>query len=140
MPSFLQLDYQGRVIRLETFSKTLAPGSRLGFSITNPIFTERLLRAAEVEVQAPNGWSQVIITGLMQTWGIRGYLTWLANLRDEYQLRRDEMVSASARGRYAMSQPPTYIVNHSPSVTLWPRALIFDRPRPWRSKVSSQRH
>jgi aromatic amino acid aminotransferase I len=34
-PSFLKFDYQGRVIRLETFSKTIAPGSRLGFFVAS---------------------------------------------------------------------------------------------------------
>ncbi len=36
-PSFLKFDYQGRVIRLETFSKTIAPGSRLGFFVAHPM-------------------------------------------------------------------------------------------------------
>lgn len=36
-PSFLKFDYQGRVIRLETFSKTIAPGSRLGFFVAHPL-------------------------------------------------------------------------------------------------------
>lgn len=30
-PSYLTFDYEGRVIRLDTFSKTIAPGSRLGW-------------------------------------------------------------------------------------------------------------
>ncbi len=33
--SFLKFDREGRVIRLETFSKTIAPGSRLGFFVAN---------------------------------------------------------------------------------------------------------
>jgi aromatic amino acid aminotransferase I len=36
-PSYLKFDYQGRVIRLDTFSKTLAPGSRLGWFTTSPL-------------------------------------------------------------------------------------------------------
>lgn len=43
-PSFLRFDIEGRVIRLDTFSKTLCPGGRVGWFTTNPQFRERLLR------------------------------------------------------------------------------------------------
>lgn len=36
-PSYLRFDYQGRVIRLDSFSKTIAPGSRLGWFTANPL-------------------------------------------------------------------------------------------------------
>jgi hypothetical protein len=39
--------------------QTLSPGNRLGYFVANPVFIERLLRATEVETQAPSGWSQV---------------------------------------------------------------------------------
>ncbi|OJK04015.1 hypothetical protein ASPACDRAFT_1852931 [Aspergillus aculeatus ATCC 16872] len=93
-PSFLQFDYQGRVIRLESFSKTLAPGLRLGYFIAHPFFIQRLLLATEVETQDPSGLSQAVALNLLQTWGVDGYLTWLQNLRHEYQARRDWMIRA----------------------------------------------
>ncbi|RDW63255.1 hypothetical protein BP6252_10800 [Coleophoma cylindrospora] len=95
-PSFLAYDYQGRVIRLDTFSKTLAPGNRLGYFVANPMFTERLTRATEVETQAPSGWSQAIIGNLLSSWGTAGYLQWLSTLRLQYQRRRDWMCQAIA--------------------------------------------
>lgn len=42
--SFLKIDYQGRVIRMDTYSKTVAPGARLGWFTCNPMFAERLER------------------------------------------------------------------------------------------------
>lgn len=96
-PSFVQLDYQGRVIRLESFSKTLGPGLRLGYFVANSVFTERLLRATEVETQDPAGLSQVFVLSLMERWGVDGYLTWLQNLRNQYQTRRDWMIKAFAQ-------------------------------------------
>ncbi|KAL8281292.1 hypothetical protein RQP46_006326 [Phenoliferia psychrophenolica] len=93
-PSFLKFDYQGRVIRLETFSKTLAPGCRLGFFVCNPMFAERLLRATEISSQSPSGWSQAIITELVTKWGTDGYLQWLASVRDVYCVRRNWMLDA----------------------------------------------
>ncbi|RDW93369.1 PLP-dependent transferase [Aspergillus mulundensis] len=93
-PSFLSLDTQGRVIRLESFSKTLFPGLRLGYFIANPLFTERLLRATEVETQDPAGLSQAFILALLRKWGVDGYLQWLQRLQEEYRVRRDWLVRA----------------------------------------------
>lgn len=44
VPSYLSVDTDGRVIRLDTFSKTVAPGCRLGWITAQPAFIERLLR------------------------------------------------------------------------------------------------
>lgn len=44
VPSYLSMDTEGRVIRLDTFSKTIAPGCRLGWITAQPEFIERLLR------------------------------------------------------------------------------------------------
>lgn len=44
VPSYLSIDVEGRVIRLDTFSKTIAPGCRLGWITAQPRFIERLER------------------------------------------------------------------------------------------------
>lgn len=93
VPPFLQLDVDGRVIRLDTFSKTISPGSRLGHFTASPLFIERILRATEVTTQAPSGWSQAITLELLKTWTQDGYLTWLRNLKESYTTRRNWMVN-----------------------------------------------
>ncbi|KAF5558711.1 Aromatic amino acid aminotransferase [Fusarium phyllophilum] len=94
IPSFLSMDTQGRVIRLESFSKTLFPGLRLGFFVANSLFIERLLRVTEVETQDPAGLSQALTLALFQSWGIDGYLTWLQGLQFQYRTRRDWLIAA----------------------------------------------
>ncbi|KAF5625800.1 Aromatic amino acid aminotransferase [Fusarium sp. NRRL 25303] len=94
MPSFLSMDTQGRVIRLESFSKTIFPGLRLGFFVANSVFTERLLRVTEVETQDPAGLSQALTLALFQNWGIDGYLTWLQGLQFQYRTRRYWLITA----------------------------------------------
>ncbi|KAF5971492.1 Aromatic amino acid aminotransferase C56E4.03 [Fusarium bulbicola] len=94
IPSFLSMDTQGRVIRLESFSKTLFPGLRLGFFVANSVFTERLLRVTEVETQDPAGLSQALTLALFQNWGIDGYLAWLQGLQFQYRARRDWLITA----------------------------------------------
>lgn len=44
VPSYLSVDTEGRVIRLDTFSKTVAPGCRLGWITAQPAFIERFQR------------------------------------------------------------------------------------------------
>ncbi|KAF2020212.1 PLP-dependent transferase [Aaosphaeria arxii CBS 175.79] len=94
IPSFLSMDIEGRVIRLESFSKTLFPGLRLGYFVANPLFTERLLRATEVETQDPAGLSQAFVLALFENWGVDGYLSWLQGLQLQYKTRKDWLISA----------------------------------------------
>ncbi|KAK7061696.1 Aminotran-1-2 domain-containing protein [Favolaschia claudopus] len=91
-PSYLKFDYQGRVIRLDTFSKTIAPGCRLGWYTCNPMFAERLERAAETSTQAPCGFGQSLVAGALLEWGYHGYMRWLKALRLQYTIRRDFFV------------------------------------------------
>ncbi|KAJ7179162.1 pyridoxal phosphate-dependent transferase [Mycena filopes] len=95
-PSYLKFDYQGRVIRLDTFSKTIAPGCRLGWYTCNPMFAEKLERSAETSTQAPCGFGQSLVTATLQEWGYEGYIRWLKALRLQYTLRRDYLVDCLA--------------------------------------------
>ncbi|CAL1700165.1 unnamed protein product [Somion occarium] len=96
VPSYLKVDYQGRVIRLDTFSKTIAPGSRLGFFTCNPRFAERLERHGETTTQAPCGFGQSLITQLLKSWGYEGYTRWLHGLAVQYTGRRDYIIDCFA--------------------------------------------
>lgn len=93
-PTYLNVDYQGRVIRLDTFSKTIAPGSRLGWFTCSPLFAERLERQGETTTQAPCGLGQSLITQLLTTWGYDNYVRWLHGLTVEYTHRRDFFLDA----------------------------------------------
>ncbi|KZV68120.1 PLP-dependent transferase [Peniophora sp. CONT] len=88
-PSFLAIDTQGRVIRLDTFSKTVAPGVRLGWCTCAPLFAERLERIGETSTQSPCGLGQSLVMRLMQEWTIDGYVRWLRGIRVQYGARRD---------------------------------------------------
>ena len=90
IPSFLKLDVDGRVVRLDSLSKILAPGIRLGFITASTQLIERLIRGIEVTSQAPSGFSQSIAYQLLaQHWGHDGFFQWLIYVRSEYTKRRD---------------------------------------------------
>lgn len=92
MTSFIKLDVDGRVLRLDSFSKVLAPGVRLGWIVGQKQLLERFLRIHEVTVQTPSGFSQSLVNGTLQRWGQSGFLDWLMGLRHEYTVKRDVAV------------------------------------------------
>ncbi|KFA60116.1 hypothetical protein S40285_09493 [Stachybotrys chlorohalonatus IBT 40285] len=95
IPSLLSMDVDGRVMRMDSFSKVLVPGSRVGWITASEQIIERYQRHAEVASQGPSGFSQVILYKLLdETWGHEGYLRWLMNLRLEYTKKRDSLLAA----------------------------------------------
>jgi DNA-binding transcriptional MocR family regulator len=113
VPSFLSIDTDGRVIRLDTFSKTVAPGCRLGWISAQPALIERLLRITETSTQQPSGFVQAVVgelllgpdhQGIEQSkkdgkgnlrdgsgWKADGWVRWLEGLRGNYERRMNLM-------------------------------------------------
>ncbi|KAK9239932.1 pyridoxal phosphate-dependent transferase [Lipomyces kononenkoae] len=95
IPSILSLDTQGRVLRLDSFSKVAAPGLRCGWITGSDRFVERVLRHNEVGLQFPSGVSMAVLHSmLVEGWGQDGYIDWLVNLRAEYTNRRNALLRA----------------------------------------------
>ncbi|KAK2591860.1 Aromatic/aminoadipate aminotransferase 1 [Conoideocrella luteorostrata] len=95
IPTFVSLDVDGRVLRMDSVSKVLVPGSRLGWVVGSEQIIERYQRHAEVASQGPSGFSQLLVYKLLdETWGHEGYLQWLMNLRMQYTRRRDALLAA----------------------------------------------
>ncbi|KAF3009469.1 hypothetical protein E8E13_002552 [Curvularia kusanoi] len=116
IPSYLSVDYQGRVVRLDTFSKTVAPGCRLGWITTQPALAERILRITETSTQQPSGFVQSMIAELLMGpssandpgrggaadgsgWKVDGWVRWLEGLRGNYERRMQTMCDVLDRGR-----------------------------------------
>lgn len=112
VPSYLSLDVDGRVMRMDSFSKVLVPGSRLGWITASAQIVERFIRHAEVANQGPNGISQIILWKLLdQTWGHEGYLKWLIALKGTYTQKRDMLLAACDKWL------PKSVVSWSPPTT-----------------------
>ena len=98
VPSYLSMDTDGRVMRLDSFSKVIAPGVRTGWITASQQIVERFGRHSEVSTQNPSGISQLVLFKLLEeTWGHAGYLEWLINLRMEYTGRRNVICEACER-------------------------------------------
>jgi aromatic amino acid aminotransferase I len=89
--SFLSMDYDGRVMRLDSFSKILAPGMRLGWVTSSEFFSEKLDMLTDSSSQHPHGLGQAFIAELLgsQGWGTDGFMKWVASLCHEYERRRN---------------------------------------------------
>lgn len=130
--SSLNIDTEGRVIRLDTFSKTIAPGCRLGWITAQPKIIERILRLTEVSTQQPSGFVQSMVAELImgpQTaakeafsrkskkeqssftgWSTDGWVRWLAGLRTQYEIRMRKMCEIMEEGRYMLKQQKSVAV------------------------------
>lgn len=98
VPSMLSMDTDGRVMRLDSFSKVIAPGTRAGWITASAQIVERFVRHSEVSTQNASGISQLVLFKLLEeTWGHAGYLDWLIWLRLDYTKRRDNIVHACER-------------------------------------------
>jgi len=119
IPSYLSVDYQGRVVRLDTFSKTVAPGCRLGWITAQPALVERILRITETSTQQPSGFVQSMIAELVMGpqsssdpgkggaadgsgWKVDGWVRWLEGLRGNYERRMQIMCDALDKGKEAV--------------------------------------
>ncbi|CAG9820979.1 unnamed protein product [Phaedon cochleariae] len=87
--SFLSMDTQGRVIRLDSMSKVLSSGLRLGF-LTGP---KRLVQNIELHISSDilhsSVLSQVILEKLFEKWEISGFLAYFEEVKAFYKTRRD---------------------------------------------------
>jgi aromatic amino acid aminotransferase I len=89
----------GRVLRIDTFSKLFGPGIRLGWVTASPLFVEKLIRTGETATQVPSNLSQAILASYLSDthWGMSGWLRWTWSVRLEYERKRNFFMDALER-------------------------------------------
>ncbi|TLS22351.1 uncharacterized protein PpBr36_10102 [Pyricularia pennisetigena] len=115
VPSFIRIDEEGRVIRLDSFSKSIAPGCRLGWITASPAVCDRLFAIVDDTTQQPSGFAQVVVARLLSepvvggggdnrpSWGLDGWVCWLQGLRSTYRRRMIKMATVLEGGKLAHS-------------------------------------
>jgi len=120
VPSYISIDVDGRVIRLDTFSKTVAPGCRLGWISAQPAFVEKIQRITECSTQQPSGFVQSLVAELVMGpaspsdngrggskdgsgWKVDGWVRWLEGLRGNYERRMQLMSQILDDGKYIIN-------------------------------------
>ena len=92
VPALRSLDEDG-VIYLGSFSKTFAPGYRVGWAVAPHAIREKLVLASESAILCPSNASQLAISAYLATCDWRGQIK---AFRELYRERRDAMVGALA--------------------------------------------
>ncbi|KAI2623446.1 aromatic amino acid aminotransferase 1 [Xylaria nigripes] len=150
--SSLNIDVDGRVVRLDTFSKTVAPGCRLGWVTSTPEICDRYVRVGEASTQQPSGFVQSIIAENIMGpqpeaaaafasrssrdranftgWKMEGWVRWLAGLRGEYERRMNTMSSLLEEHAYQLKQStPVRDADSDWGVITKTKLYEFDWPR-----------
>lgn len=97
-PSYLSMDTSGRVLRLDSTSKILAPGLRCGWMTGCKQLVAKFLSVTDLCAVAPSGPSQVMLSKLLdEGWGHEGLITWLDDLSSRYRRRLQIMTTACGR-------------------------------------------
>lgn len=89
IPAMRSLDADN-IIYLGSFSKTFAPGFRIGWVLAPPTVTQKLVIAQEAAVLSPPVFSQFAVTSYLREWDWREQLV---KFRDMYRERRNAMLA-----------------------------------------------
>lgn len=93
------LDADG-VVYLGTFSKTLAPGLRVGWALAPADIRDKLILANEAAILSPSSFTQLVISEYLNTADWRAQI---ATFRDVYRERRDALLEALGQYLPSMS-------------------------------------
>jgi 2-aminoadipate transaminase len=91
IPRALRADENERVIYLGSFSKTFAPGLRVGWAIAPHAVREKLVLAAEASVLCPPAFNQMAISTYLTNYP---WFDQVKAFREAYRERRDAMLAA----------------------------------------------
>ncbi len=101
----IRADHPDNVLYLGSFSKTFAPGVRVGWALTPHAVREKLVLAQESATLCPPRLSQELVTSYLQNYD------WLGQIkvfREMYRERRDTMLEALAETMPAISPQITW--------------------------------
>ncbi|CAG0913628.1 unnamed protein product [Notodromas monacha] len=91
-PSFLSMDVDNRVIRLDSFSKIVSAGMRLGCIIGPQALMERVLMHEQVTIMHTPGLTQIMLHKILESWGWEKFEEHVRNVTEFYKSRRDIML------------------------------------------------
>lgn len=97
IPSMLKYDTDGRVLRIDSFSKVMMPGLRVSIVTGNKVFIDTLVMSNEMSIHSAAASSQLMIYMLMKEWKGEGFEKWLTYIQGNYRKRRDLLLDAFSK-------------------------------------------
>lgn len=95
--SYLSLDRDQRVIRVDSMSKFMAPGMRLGWVTARADVIAKLTSALHAHTVGPCSLSQAVAGALLEAWGDAGLEAHLRRVQGEYARRCAITLAAADR-------------------------------------------
>lgn len=97
LPSYFALDKDSRVIRVESFSKSIAPGLRVGFAVAPELYLDHINWITSKSNLQPSAMSQLVVRSILEdmkrdNWS--GLDKRVAELRSTYRKRCEAMIGA----------------------------------------------
>uniref|UniRef100_A0A3B3T5Y8 Kynurenine/alpha-aminoadipate aminotransferase, mitochondrial n=2 Tax=Paramormyrops kingsleyae TaxID=1676925 RepID=A0A3B3T5Y8_9TELE len=96
-PTFLSMDVDGRIIRMDSFSKILSSGLRIGFMTGPQTLVERVVLHIQASTMHTSTFTQLMVSKLLQDWGQDGFLRHVDSVVEFYRKQRDAMISSADR-------------------------------------------
>ncbi|CAB4336572.1 unannotated protein [freshwater metagenome] len=90
-PNAMRVEDSENVIYLGSFSKTIAPGLRVGWALVPPSLKEKLVIASESSILCPSNFTQMTISSYLANQPWRDQIASFCQL---YKVRRDAMLQA----------------------------------------------
>lgn len=87
--SFQSIDVDGRVIRVDSVSKLIAPSIRIGWVSGPKAIIKHVVEAQIGHSMACSSISQVLVSKLLELWQLEGFETRINYLSNEYRIKRD---------------------------------------------------
>ncbi|KAG1676629.1 hypothetical protein FOA52_008758 [Chlamydomonas sp. UWO 241] len=99
-PSFLSLDTDSRVVRVDTFSKILGPGYRIGWLSGPAPLVDKVAQVVQGGSAGPCSLSMVVVSEMLSAWGPARFEGFLRQQQAMYRSRAD---AADAAARQYLS-------------------------------------
>lgn len=97
VPSFLSMDVDGRVVRVESFSKVIAPGLRAGVVSGPAPLLQKLRDMHDQSALSASGLTQVMLLCLFRHWGVDGFLRHADCLAEHYKSKMEMTIDSATR-------------------------------------------
>jgi DNA-binding transcriptional MocR family regulator len=95
-PSFLSIDTESRVIRVDTFSKLLGPGYRIGWVTCHPLLALKIGQSIQGQSVGASTFSMAMISKILQSWGESGFDSFLRHTQKIYRGRAKAAIESAS--------------------------------------------
>ncbi|KAJ3085497.1 hypothetical protein HK100_009032 [Physocladia obscura] len=95
--SYFSMDVDQRVIRFDSFSKTLSAGLRVGWVSGPKPLIERIVFHSQSSIVHASGVSQLLVLKVLQHWEISGFIAHTVKVSNFYKEKSDAFLASAER-------------------------------------------